>query len=232
MANTAEAPIAGAGPDWRARVIHDPEAILDDRDLMRALTRASEARRGDNVVDMRALAMERLEARLDRLEDTHRAVVANAYDNLAGTTQIHRCVLAILACRDLGELLDALDTEVRQILRVASVRLAIEGGATAEAPHRVVACLPAGGVAAVTGGDVTQAVILRATPLDAPEARGEPNTVRSEALLSLDLGPGRSPALLVLGATDAEAFREGQATDLLAFLGGCAGRVLRRMIEA
>jgi uncharacterized protein YigA (DUF484 family) len=75
------------------RVLEDPELILEDRDLMRALISANDRQMGGNIVDMRGIAMERLQNRLDRLEDTHRSVIAAAYENLAGTNQIHRAVL-------------------------------------------------------------------------------------------------------------------------------------------
>ena len=61
---------------------------------MRALVAANERALGSNVVDLRGIAMERLEARLDRLEDTHRSVIAAAYENLAGTNQIQRNIIA------------------------------------------------------------------------------------------------------------------------------------------
>ena len=51
---------------------------------------------GGNIVDIRGIAMERLEHRLDRLEDTHRSVIAAAYENLAGTNQIHRAILRMM----------------------------------------------------------------------------------------------------------------------------------------
>jgi uncharacterized protein YigA (DUF484 family) len=86
--------------DWRARVLEDPELILEDRDLMRALISANDRQMGGNIVDMRGIAMERLQNRLDRLEDTHRSVIAAAYENLAGTNQIHRAVLALLDQKD------------------------------------------------------------------------------------------------------------------------------------
>jgi uncharacterized protein len=70
--------------------------ILDDKDVMRALIAANEKALGANIVDLRGLAMERLEARLERLEDTHRSVIAAAYENLAGTNQMHRAILRIL----------------------------------------------------------------------------------------------------------------------------------------
>ena len=50
----------------RAQILSDPALILDDKDVMRALVAASEREMGTNIVDLRGLAMERLEARLDR----------------------------------------------------------------------------------------------------------------------------------------------------------------------
>ena len=41
--------------------------------------------------------------------------------------------------------------------------------------------------------------------------------VASEALLPLDLGPGRRPALLVMGSLDPTRFSPAQGTDLLRF---------------
>ena len=67
----------------RDTLISKPEVILEDRDLMKALIAANERAMGANIVDLRGIAMERLEARLDRLEDTHRSVIAAAYENLA-----------------------------------------------------------------------------------------------------------------------------------------------------
>ena len=197
---------------------------------MRALIGATDARLGDNVVDMRGLAMARLEARLDRLEDTHRAVVANAYDNLAGTNQIHRCVLALIGCATLPELLDALAHEAASTLRLASVRLVLEG--EGPAPHTSVRCVPAGGVARLVeaaGGNAARAVALRGDAPADPSVHATA-TIRSEALLTLDLGPGRAPALLALGSTDPALFRPGQGTDLLAFLGNAVARLLRRAL--
>ena len=82
--------------ELREKIIAQPEVILEDQDLMRALIAANERAMGGNIVDLRGIAMERLEARLDRLEDTHRSVIAAAYENLAGTNQIHRAILRML----------------------------------------------------------------------------------------------------------------------------------------
>ncbi|NEL27507.1 MAG: DUF484 domain-containing protein, partial [Xanthomonas perforans] len=79
----------------RERIISAPELVLEDHDVMRALVAATESARGDNVIDMRGIAMEKLESRLDQLEDTHRSVIAAAYENMAGTNQIHRAILQL-----------------------------------------------------------------------------------------------------------------------------------------
>ena len=65
--------------DMRDRILAEPETLLEDRDVMNALIGANERLMGGNVVDLRGIAMERLENRLDRLEDTHRTVIAAAY---------------------------------------------------------------------------------------------------------------------------------------------------------
>jgi len=85
----------------REAIISQPDVILDDSDVMQALIAANEKAMGGNIVDLRGIAMERLETRLDRLEDTHRSVIAAAYENLAGTNQNHRAILRML---DTGEL--------------------------------------------------------------------------------------------------------------------------------
>ena len=81
---------ATATDDLRERILADPALILEDRELMRALLAADRSAFGRNVVDLRGVLVDRLEERLDRLEDTHREVLAAAYDNVAGMNQVHR----------------------------------------------------------------------------------------------------------------------------------------------
>src|SRR5690606_38859312 len=117
---------ANIAQEIRDRIIAEPEVILEDRDLMRALIAANERAMGANIVDLRGIAMERLEARLDRLEDTHRSVIAAAYENLAGTNLIHRAVLRLLDARNFAEFTEVLTGDVAAILRVDCVRLVLE----------------------------------------------------------------------------------------------------------
>ena len=113
-------------PDLRDLILAKPERLLEDRDVMNALVAANERAMGSNIVDLRGIAMQRLENRLDRLEDTHRSVIAAAYENLAGTNQVHRAILQLLDPASFEEFLTVLGGDVARTLRVDTVRLVLE----------------------------------------------------------------------------------------------------------
>jgi uncharacterized protein len=235
MANTA-----ALADDLRDKLIAEPEVILDDRDLMRALIAANERTMGTNIVDLRGIAMERLEARLDRLEDTHRSVIAAAYENLAGTNQIHRAILRMLDPADFEAFIANLGAEVREILRVDSVRLVLESlqGGEEEVAVKVlgqVLCVTTPGFIddymANGRAGASRGVVLRQTIPASERIYGDSaGWVRSEAVMRLDLGEGRLPGMLVLGAADPHQFRANQGTDLLAFFAGVFERAMRRWL--
>ena len=130
MAGTGPAQDTALFDDWRRRVLADPGLVLDDAELMRVLVLTSERAMGGNVVDLRGMAMERLESRLERLEETHRAVIAAAYENLSSTNQIHRALLKLLDAERFETFVLDLGGEVAQILRVDCVRLVLESAET------------------------------------------------------------------------------------------------------
>jgi uncharacterized protein len=234
MAGTA--PI---GEELRDRLIAEPEVILEDRDLMRALISANERAMGANIVDLRGIAMERLEARLDRLEDTHRSVIAAAYENLAGTNQVHRAILSMLAPITFEAFLTNLGGEVAEALRVDCLRLVLETVQTDDDPtlKRLgeVLCVAEPGFidAYMRGGRnaPSRPVVLRqTTPENTLLYGASADWIRSEALMRLDFGTGRLPGMLVLGAEDPHQFRANQGTDLLNFLAGVFERAMRRWL--
>jgi uncharacterized protein len=235
MADTA--PIAG---HLREKLIAEPEVILEDRDLMRALIAANERAMGSNIVDLRGIAMERLEARLDRLEDTHRSVIAAAYENLAGTNQIHRAILSMLDPITFEVFLKNLSGEVAEALRVDCLRLVLETVQSGDDPalKRLgdVLCVAEPGFidTYMRGGRAgqTRAVVLRQSqPGDDTLYGSSGDWIRSEALMRLDFGPGRLPGMLVLGAEDPHQFRANQGTDLLTFFAGVFERAMRRWLQ-
>jgi len=228
--------------DWRDRILTDPDLVLDDRDLMRALIAANDRQMGGNIVDMRGIAMERLENRLDRLEDTHRSVIAAAYENLAGTNQVHRAILTLLDQREFTDFLGALSAEVAVTLRVDRIRLVLESPEATEtsAPQvqRLEDVLTIVGPGFVdsyvsAGRSVPQRqVTLRQLGDGSEQVFGDAaRWIQSEALLTLDLGEGRLPGLLVMGSEDPHQFRPSQGTDLLTFFASVFERMMKRWLD-
>ncbi|MEM1073916.1 MAG: DUF484 family protein [Pseudomonadota bacterium] len=224
----------------RQAILSQPDAVLDDKDVMHALIAANEKIMGANIVDLRGIAMDRLETRLDRLEDTHRSVIAAAYENLAGTNQIHRAVLRLLEPLDVQDFLQELNGEIAELLRVDVIRLVLEAGQV-DALHKLpdldgVLRIEAPGYVHdyITHGRSGSArhVTLRQIQ-DGDEALyGEPASwVRSEACLKLDLGDDRLPGMLVMGAEDPHMFGPQQGTDLLGFFAGVCERTLRHLLS-
>jgi uncharacterized protein len=231
--------VATMAEDLRERIIARPDVILDDRDVMRALIGANDKALGDNIVDLRGLAMERLESRLDRLEDTHRNVIAAAYENLAGTNQMHRAILRILEPTDFERFLNALDTDVAEILRVDSVRLVLESRSRADDAalgrvDEIVSLAEPGFIDDyLTRGRAVpvRSVTLRAVDQGQGGLYGEGGDwIRSEACVKLDLGAGRLPGMLAFGAEDPEQFTPAHGTDLIAFFAGVFERAMRRWL--
>ncbi|SHG70001.1 DUF484 family protein [Marivita hallyeonensis] len=224
----------------RETIMTRPDMILEDQDLMRALIAANERAMGGNIVDLRGIAMDRLEARLDRLEDTHRSVIAAAYENLAGTNQVHRAILRLMDPVEFEPFLKDLGGDVAEILRVDVIKLVLESVQNDEDP----AIKRLGSVLSVAapgfidqyltaGRDVpARQVTLRQIERGQPEIYGDKaDWVRSEACLKLDFGPGRLPGLLVMGAEDPHQFTPQQGTDLLTFFTGVFERQMRRWLS-
>ncbi|WP_368186940.1 DUF484 family protein [Aestuariibius sp. HNIBRBA575] len=224
----------------RERIISDPDTLLEDQDIMRALVAANEKTMGGNIVDLRGIAMERLEARLDRLEDTHRSVIAAAYENLAGTNQIHRAVLRMMDPTEFEVFLHDLGGEVADILRVDSIRLVLESesgdeDATVKKLDDVLNAVAPGFIDDyITRGrnlPVRQVTLRQVSGNDGQIYGDKADYVRSEACLKLDLGEGRLPGMLVMASEDPHQFSPQQGTDLLAFFGGIFERAMRRWLS-
>ena len=223
----------------REAIILQPNVILDDKDLMQALIAANEQAMGGNIVDLRGVAMDRLESRLDRLENTHRSVIAAAYENLAGTNQVHRAILRMLDPMEFEAFLRDLNGAVSEILRVDATKLVLET-VQSDTQNTV---KPLGEVLSVVepgfiddyllngrGGQVRKVTLRKVQNLSEMIYGKNAEWIRSEACLKLDFGNGRLPGLLVMGAEDPHMFRPQQGTDLLAFFSGVFERAKQRWL--
>lgn len=219
----------------RDLILEDPALVLDDGDVMRALVAAQD--HGDGrITDLRGVLVDRLEGRLGELEQTHRTVIAAAYENLSGTQQIHRAVMEILAPTDFAGFLAAMTGPVADILTVDTVRLALELSPEerAIANARGIVALPIGGVDSYVGAmrdrDPARITLRSTGPTATAVFEEQTLRIRSEALMRLDLGEGRRAAMLVFGSGDLDRFAPDQGTDLLEFFTGCFERSVRRWL--
>ncbi len=220
----------------RSLIMADPELVLSDDLVMRTLLGAT-ATGARNIVDLRDKLVERLEQRLEKLVHTNRSVIAAAYENVAGTRQMHRAILALVTAPDLGEFLRCLTREVPVMVGVDDVRLCIEaevddirpadslveglGGRVLLAPEATV-----DEYLMLEGDTSPRPIVLRPCGDAAELIFGGLTQTRSEALLRLDLGAG--VGLLAFGAADPDHFGPDQGIDLLSFVGSVVERLLTR----
>lgn len=224
----------------REAIITQPDVILDDSDVMQALIAANEKAMGGNIVDLRGIAMERLESRLDRLEDTHRSVIAAAYENLAGTNQVHRAILRMLDPMEFEHFLRDLGGEVAEILRVDAITLVLESVQNDNDPSvqrlgDVLSVAEPGFIDSYLTygrGTPSRQVTLRQLQQASDQVYGNrADWIRSEACLKLDFGNGRLPGMLAMGAEDPHQFTPQQGTDLLAFFASVFERSMRHWLS-
>ena len=225
----------------RDKIIARPDVILDDQDLMQALIDANSQSLGGNIVDLRGIAMDRLETRLDRLEELHRSVIAASYESLSGINQVQRAILRMMDAVDFQQFLSDLQGDVADILRVQSIKLVLETRQTDRNSNHVfgdfndaiTVAIPGFIEAYLTQGKNTLArdVTLRKIQYGAEQVYGNAaEFLRSEAALRLDFGRGKLPGLLLMGSDDLHQFTPQHGTDLLAFFGGVFERVMRRWL--
>ena len=223
----------------RSLILADPELVLSDDMVMRALLGAT-AQGARNIVDLRDKLVERMESRLDKLVHTNRSVIAAAYENVAGTQQVHRAVLTLIDAPDLGEFLRRLIRNVPAMVGVEEVRLCLEaevneispaalaeglGGKTLLVPHASV-----DEYMMLEGNTEPGRVVLRPCGTEAELIFGPLTQTHAEALLKLDIAG--SAALLAFGAAEPDRFSPDQGIDLLTFFANVVEQLLTHHLGA
>jgi uncharacterized protein YigA (DUF484 family) len=217
----------------RSLILADPELVLSDDMVMRALLGAT-AQGARNIVDLRDKLVERMEQRLQRLVHTNRSVIAAAYENVAGTHQVHRAVLALIDAPDADVFLRCLTHDVPAMVGVEEARLCLEADVEEIGPAKTLGAGLEGHVLLVPEatvgeylmleGDTTPGkVVLRRCGVEAEVIFGRGSRARSEALLRLDIAG--STGLLAFGAQDPDRFGPEQGVDLLIFFGSVIERL-------
>ena len=99
----------------REEILANAHEILNDETLLRALIKASDKNLGNKIVDLRSVAMKKMDWELKKLKRSNQQVIATAYENLVGMKQVHQVVLKLLEQNNFDEFITNLTTEAGEI---------------------------------------------------------------------------------------------------------------------
>ena len=226
--------------DFRKRILQDPEALLNDREVMRALISASSNNAPTNVIDLKSVVLKRLEGRVDEIEGQNSNIISAAYKNISTTFRVHSAILEALEPKTFTEFLNFLKTDWANSLGIDVARLCLEAPSISkdDIPQLQTEFGPS--VIFLQEGEIDHYITLgqdndpRSVTLRQIR-KGASNIysniapeLRSEALMKLDLGQGNSPGLLLLGSVNPDQFLPNMGTDLFVFYGSIFEKVMQR----
>ena len=214
----------------REEILKQAHEILNDEILLRALIEASDKNLGNKIVDLRSVALQKMEGELKKLKRSNQRVIATAYENLVGMKQVHQVVLKSLEQNNFDEFIKNLNTEVCEILKVDCIRLGLEthslfennskqGGKLAKLqelfPTNFVDTYISQGK-----NNGTDDIILRPTPKGSEQLYGKlSKNLKSEGCIKLRIGNENIIGILALASKEKEKFTAQQGVELLKFMG-------------
>tara|TARA_B110000914_G_scaffold132671_1_gene116000 strand:- start:15 stop:716 length:702 start_codon:yes stop_codon:yes gene_type:complete len=217
------------------KVMSNPEIILDDVEVMRALFNTYSNAIGENVIDLRSVAIEKLESKIKRAETTNRSIIAAAYENISGYELIHKAILLILETDNFEDLQLQLCRTVQQTLKVSHIHIMIEQEKPEDSvikSNSYISIVKAGSVKNYINLEnelLQKTVTMRRVSSPNESVYGEKaHSIKSEAVIQLDLREKKLSALLIIGSNTATQFEPKKGTELLAFFGSVIERVIRR----
>ena len=226
--------------DFRKRILQDPEALLNDREVMRALISASSNNAPTNVIDLKSVVLKRVEGSVDEIEGQNSNIISAAYKNISTTFRVHSAILEALEPKTFTEFLNFLKTDWANSLGIDVARLCLEAPSISkdDIPQLQTEFGPS--VIFLQEGEIDHYITLgqdndpRSVTLRQIR-KGASNIysniapeLRSEALMKLDLGQGNSPGLLLLGSINPDQFLPNMGTDLFVFYGSIFEKVMQR----
>ncbi len=208
-----------------------PSFLSEHPRVLSALTPPA-LRTGEDVLDMQRFMIERLRRETEALRDNHSELVDRSRVNMLSQASIHSAVVHVLEARTFEHLLEIVTGEFRELLDVDVATLCFEAAEQANASLAAegVHTLQQGGVAELLGA--ARDVVLRGTVRrKASLFGGRAGSVRSDALIRLEVSRAAPPGLLALGSKDEARFHHTQGTELLRFLGDVLSRCLRTWLN-
>tara|TARA_B100000927_G_scaffold140165_1_gene113126 strand:- start:253 stop:948 length:696 start_codon:yes stop_codon:yes gene_type:complete len=214
----------------REEILAKAHEILNDETLLRALIEASDKNLGSKIVDLRSVAMQKMDGELKKLKRSNQQVIATAYENLVGMKQVHQVVLKSLEQNNFDEFITNLDTEACNILRVDCIKIGLETHSSLQNNEKYDSKLsklldlyPVNFVDTyISQGEInnTDDVILRPTPKGSEQLYGKVSkNLKSEGCIKLRIGNKKIIGILALASKEREKFTAQQGVELLKFMG-------------
>ena len=214
----------------REEILAKAHEILNDETLLRALIEASDKNLGSKIVDLRSVAMQKMDGELKKLKRSNQQVIATAYENLVGMKQVHQVVLKSLEQNNFDEFITNLETEACNILRVDCIKIGLETHSSLQNNEKYDSKLsklldlyPVNFVDTyISQGENnnTDDVILRPTPKGSEQLYGKVSkNLKSEGCIKLRIGNKKIIGILALASKEREKFTAQQGVELLKFMG-------------
>jgi len=214
----------------REEILAKAHEILNDETLLRALIEVSDKNLGNKIVDLRSVAMRKMDGELKKLKRSNQQVIATAYENLVGMKQVHQVVLKSLEQNNFDEFITNLDTEACNILRVDCIKIGLETHSSLQNNEKYDSKLsklldlyPVNFVDTyISQGEInnTDDVILRPTPKGSEQLYGKVSkNLKSEGCIKLRIGNKKIIGILALASKEREKFTAQQGVELLKFMG-------------
>jgi uncharacterized protein YigA (DUF484 family) len=214
----------------REEILAKANEILNDETLLRALIGASDKNLGSKIVDLRSVAMQKMDGELKKLKRSNQQVIATAYENLVGMKQVHQVVLKSLEQNNFDEFITNLDTEACNILRVDCIKIGLETHSSLQNTDKyelklskLLDLYPINFVDTYISQGKNNSpddVALRPTPKGSEQLYGKlSKNLKSEGCIKLKIGNKKIIGILALASKKREKFTARQGVELLKFMG-------------
>lgn len=181
---------------------------------------------GDTVADFQAYQLRHLRGKVGTLRAHQQNFLAAGQANSDTLGRIHGAVLRLCEAKNFTEFAHLFHEEIPAILDVEVAVLAIESDHKKQA--KAALHLPLGTLERWLGPADT---LLRANTTGYPELFGADHTsIRSLAVVRLELEEGQPQGIVAFGSPDPEWFTPDQATDLITFFAGVVARRVRQLL--
>ena len=214
----------------REEILAKANEILNDETLLRALIGASDKNLGSKIVDLRSVAMQKMDGELKKLKRSNQQVIATAYENLVGMKQVHQVVLKSLEQNNFDEFITNLDTEACNILRVDCIKIGLETHSSLQNTDKyelklskLLDLYPINFVDTYISQGKNNSpddVVLRPTPKGSEQLYGKlSKNLKSEGCIKLTIGNKKIVGILALASKERKKFTTEQGVELLKFMG-------------